>query len=179
MAQSKSTKKSTTKKSKTRGPVRDIKPKKATEAFTIHHLEKEEAPAVEPLIEISSVVEPDFETEQIETEEELAEPEMEVTSVPLAPSMHEDTSFDDLRAVDEPLPKDIIKVRFDKFVHLVSNHELGDIVQENAEEEIILSTNLLTELAGSRDNREERKIPLVFIVGIAIGIVLTYIFFST
>jgi hypothetical protein len=52
------------------------------------------------------------------------------------------------------------------------------VVNSHAQEEIIMSTDLLTELAGSHDRREERKIPLVFLVGIAIGVVLTYIFFS-
>jgi len=62
---------------------------------------------------------------------------------------------------------------------LIANHDMEDVVAANVNKEIIMDSNLLTELASSRDRREERKIPLVFLVGIAIGVVLTYIFFST
>ncbi len=79
----------------------------------------------------------------------------------------------------EVMPKDTVRVKFVKFVNLVSSRDFREVITANADEEIIMSSNLLTELAGSQDRVEERKIPLVFLVGIAIGVVLTYIFFST
>lgn len=187
MAQSKPSKKRASIKAargKVRGPVRDIKPKesRAKDAFTIHPLEKEDVPTVEPLVEMA-VEESDFEINKVEedeeTFEEVEEPEIEISKLPPIDKLEEDKSLETLRSVDESEARETIKVRFDKFVQLVANHDLDETIQANAEQEIIMSSNLLTELAGSRDNREERKIPLVFIVGIAIGIVLTYIFFST
>jgi len=81
--------------------------------------------------------------------------------------------------VNELFPKDVIKVKFGTFVNLVANRDMADVIADNLNEEIILSSNLLTELAGAHDRREEKKIPLVFLIGIGIGVVLTYIFFST
>lgn len=68
-----------------------------------------------------------------------------------------------------------MKVRFAKFVQLVSTRDCSDVVNANPDEEVVISSNLLTELAGAHDEREEKKIPLVFLVGLAIGVVLTYI----
>ena len=41
-----------------------------------------------------------------------------------------------------------------------------------------MSSNLLTELAGSVDQKGERKTPVIFLVGLAIGVVITYILIS-
>ncbi|MCC7197391.1 hypothetical protein IT413_04335 [Candidatus Peregrinibacteria bacterium] len=109
-------------------------------------------------------------------------PRMEISHV----SAYEEEEEEDLEEepylqaldIDNANPRDTIKVKFGKFVQLVNSHDFADVVTTHAQEEIIMSTDLLTELAGSHDRREERKIPLVFLVGIAIGVVLTYIFFS-
>lgn len=76
-------------------------------------------------------------------------------------------------------PKDIIKVKFGTFVQLVASRDVMEVIEAHKDQEIIMSSNLLTELASTSDSREEKKIPIVFLVGIAIGVVLTYIFFST
>ncbi len=79
---------------------------------------------------------------------------------------------------EDPTPKEIVKVNFGKFVQLVASHDFTQVIAEHPNEDLIISSNLLTELAGSQDKGGERKIPLVFLVGIAIGVVLTYILFS-
>lgn len=81
--------------------------------------------------------------------------------------------------IDESLVKDLIKVKFSTFVSLIANRDLEDVFESNSDQQIIMNSNLLTELASSKDRREDKKIPIVFLIGIAIGIVLTYIFFST
>lgn len=82
------------------------------------------------------------------------------------------------KILQEVMPKDTVRVKFGKFVNLVASRDFKEVVAANVDEEITMSSNLLTELAGSQDRVEEKKIPLVFLVGIAIGVVLTYIFFS-
>lgn len=108
-------------------------------------------------------------------------PHMEISHIPAyeeeEDEMDEEPYLQELD-IDTANPRDTIKVKFGKFVQLVNSHDFADVVNSHAQEEIIMSTDLLTELAGSHDRREERKIPLVFLVGIAIGVVLTYIFFS-
>lgn len=162
-------------KAKSRMPMRDIKgTKPQKEVFTIHQL-KEETPTVEPLLENEYAGEGDVEIHHVEQDldyEPTKPPKMNVTPV-------EEESDDDLQLpdIEDLVPKETIKVKFGKFVQLVANHDFAEVIDAHAEDEIIMSSNLLTDLAGANDKREERKIPLVFLVGIAIGVVLTYIFF--
>ncbi len=176
-------------KNKARRPLRDIKPgNKPRNSFTVHHVRNEDSLSVEPLIENASDVPVNFNVERIESESDYDDannaPHLSISSVQ---DFEEDEEYEEyekdsnssLRTMEELPPKETVKVKFSKFVQLVANHDFGDVVDANANEEIIMSSNLLTELAGAHDQRGEKKIPLVFLVGIAIGVVLTYILFST
>ncbi|MBN1494515.1 hypothetical protein JW911_02120 [Candidatus Peregrinibacteria bacterium] len=77
--------------------------------------------------------------------------------------------------MDEPKAGEKIKVKFSNFVQLVATHNYEDVVQKNHDEEIIVSSNLLTDLANAHEQEEERRIPAIFIIGVVIGIVVTYI----
>ena len=75
----------------------------------------------------------------------------------------------------EPEALEKVKVSFDNFVKLVANHNYQDVIDKNAEEEVIVSSNLLADLANAHDQEEERRIPAIFIIGVLLGIVITYI----
>ncbi len=93
--------------------------------------------------------------------------EFEITSVMAAASEVK---------VHEPSEK--VKVKFKKFVHLVATHDFEGVMDENADEDVIISTNLLTDLANAHEQQEEpkdKKTPLFFIVGIVLGIVITFL----
>lgn len=163
-------------KSKSRSPMRDIKPQsQPRDVFMIHQLKGDgESPSVDPLVEESSA-QPGIEIRKIEDEgtyDPVAAPRMNVTPV------KEEVEEMDIPDIDDLIPRETIKVKFGKFVQLVQNHDFVDVIEAHADDEIIMTTNLLTDLAGAHDKREEKKIPLVFVVGIVIGVVLTYIFFS-
>lgn len=68
-----------------------------------------------------------------------------------------------------------VKVSFDNFVNLVANHNYEDVVKKNQSEEVIVSSNLLADLANAHEQDEERRIPAIFIIGVVLGIVITYI----
>jgi len=106
-------------------------------------------------------------------------PEMKLSSIQDLNNIDDVSEVNLLSDLEKSPPKELIKVKFGVFVNLVANHDTEGVISANSGKDIIMDTNLLTELASSRDRREERKIPLVFLVGIAIGVVLTYIFFST
>jgi len=76
---------------------------------------------------------------------------------------------------EEPKAGEKIKVRFSNFVQLVASHNYEDVVEKNQNEDIIVSSNLLTDLANAHEQDEERRIPAIFIIGVVIGIVVTYI----
>lgn len=65
---------------------------------------------------------------------------------------------------------DKVRVKFDKFIQLVATHTYEDILKANADEDVIISTNLLTDLANAHeDSGLSKKLPLMLILGIIIG----------
>jgi len=75
-------------------------------------------------------------------------------------------------------PSEKVRVNFEKFVQLVATHDFEEVMRKHAKEDIVLSTNLLTDLANAHDDKEEdtgkKKIPIFFIVGIILGVIITY-----
>lgn len=76
-------------------------------------------------------------------------------------------------------PHDKVKVKFDKFVNLIATHAYEEIIEKHLDEDVIISTNLLTDLANAHEEKEDKKMPLVFIVGILLGVILTYFLVKT
>lgn len=72
---------------------------------------------------------------------------------------------------------DYVKITFDRFVTLVANHSFLDVIERNKDEEVILSTNLLTDLANSRRFSPNTRTPLLVMGGIALGIFVGYFLF--
>jgi hypothetical protein len=87
------------------------------------------------------------------------------------------TPLKDEPMISPPMPTfgNKVTINFSKFVQLVANHSYIDIVDKNSDEEVIISGNLLTDLANSHDQMKERRMPLMFVAGLVIGIILTYI----
>lgn len=73
-------------------------------------------------------------------------------------------------------PSDRVKVKFDKFITLVATHTYEDILKKNADEDVIISTNLLTDLANAHEEEKgSKKLPFLFAVGIILGVVITWL----
>lgn len=91
-------------------------------------------------------------------------PDFEITQVSAAEEREEE-------------PGEKVRVRFEKFVQLVATHDFEEVMKRHAEEDIILSTNLLTDLANAHEEEQGqgKKLPIIFIIGIIIGVVLTYL----
>jgi hypothetical protein len=75
-------------------------------------------------------------------------------------------------------PKELIKVKFGKFVQLVASRDFLEILEKNKDEELIMSSNLLTDLAGAVEEKSEKKTPVIFLIGLAIGVIITYFLIS-
>lgn len=78
-------------------------------------------------------------------------------------------------------PNDKVKIKFDKFVNLIASHAYEDIVQKHSEDDVIISTDLLADIANAHDEEEPEsghKVPMIFVIGIALGIALTYMLFK-
>ncbi len=156
-------KKKTVKKS----PVRDIALKSSheEEAFSVHRIHEDDVPEVEPLDQ-ASFVNP-YADEDLYADGQDEEVEEDSDVPPSAPILVQQE------------PKEIVKVNFRKFVQLIASHDLEEVLKNNEQENVVLSSNLLTELAGAHDEgKEGRKTPVILLVGLAMGFVLAYILFS-
>lgn len=77
-----------------------------------------------------------------------------------------------------PEPGEKVKVKFKNFVELVATHNFEGVMNEHSTEDIILSTNLLTDLANAHEevpDQSKRMLPIILIVGIIIGVLVTYL----
>lgn len=74
-------------------------------------------------------------------------------------------------------PGDKVKVKFKNFVELVATHDFEEVMRKYEHEDIIVSTNLLTDLANAHEEEPEQshKTSILFIAGILLGVVVTYL----
>lgn len=70
-----------------------------------------------------------------------------------------------------------VKLTFGRFVTLVANHSFEDVVERNQDEDVILSTNLLTDLANARRFAPNTRGPLLVLGGFLFGILIAYFLF--
>lgn len=77
-------------------------------------------------------------------------------------------------------PHDRVKVKFDKFVNLIATHAYQEIFDKHVDEDVIVSTDLLTDLASAQEEKDDsKKIPAFFVVGIVIGVLVTWLLLRT
>ena len=106
----------------------------------------------------------DGRTINLRSEDEDIEPEFRLENV------SHDKAEPDFKSSDK------VKVRFDKFVNLVATHTYEELFEKYHDEEIIMSTNLLADLANTQEDSEDgKKMPLIFVFGILLGVAITWI----
>lgn len=76
-------------------------------------------------------------------------------------------------------PYDKVKIKFDKFVNLIATHAYEDIFEKHLDEDVIVSTDLLADLANAHEEKENKKTPLIFVLGIVLGGIIAWILFRT
>jgi argonaute-like protein implicated in RNA metabolism and viral defense len=72
-----------------------------------------------------------------------------------------------------------IRITFDRFVTLVASRSFLEVVERNKNEDVILSTNLLTDLANARRYSPNTRTPLLVLGGLTVGILLGFFLFNT
>ena len=71
---------------------------------------------------------------------------------------------------------DKVKVKFDKFVNLIASHAYEEIFDKHMNDDVIISTDLLTDLANAHEEKTDgKKMPVVLLVGILLGFVVAYL----
>jgi hypothetical protein len=73
-------------------------------------------------------------------------------------------------------PSNKVKVKFDKFVNLIATHAYQEIFDKHLNEDVIISTDLLADLANAHEEKDDgKKIPTFFLIGIVLGVIVTWI----
>lgn len=93
-----------------------------------------------------------------------------------------DVASSGARPVSFPVhSSDKVTIKFDKFVNLIASHDYESIFQRHIDQDVIVSTDLLADLANAHQEVEvnDRKVPFVFLFGILLGIVLMWILLKT
>lgn len=91
---------------------------------------------------------------------------------------HDDSGSDIIEEViDDREPGEQVRVKFDKFVQLVATHNFEEVLKDHADEDIIMNSNLLMDLASAHEDHEEdpKRQPMLIGVGVVIGGILAYI----
>lgn len=71
---------------------------------------------------------------------------------------------------------DKVKVKFDKFVNLVATHAYEEVFEKHADQDVIISTDLLADLANAHEEpTEKKKLPIVFLIGILLGVGIAWL----
>lgn len=69
----------------------------------------------------------------------------------------------------------MVRIRFDKFVTLLAKYDFEDLINKFEDQDLIISTDLLADLANvPTPEPEEKKPPYLFIAGIVLGIIVTW-----
>ena len=90
----------------------------------------------------------------------------------------EETAPSDLSGVASK-PHDKVKIKFDKFVNLVATHAYEEVFEKHEDEDIIISTDLLADLANAHEEKGDRKVPAIFLFGILLGLGLAWVLLKT
>lgn len=95
---------------------------------------------------------------------------------------HDDFEADVIDApVEEREPGELVKVRFDKFVQLVATHNFEEVLKNHADEDIVMNSNLLMDLASAHEDTDDSKkqsmmIGVGVLIGLAVAVVLLKLF---
>ena len=67
------------------------------------------------------------------------------------------TSVPDASAFAASAPHDRVKIKFDKFVNLVVMHASEELLEKHSDEDVVISTDLLADLANTHEEKSDGK----------------------
>lgn len=89
-----------------------------------------------------------------------------------------DPSEQGVESMQQAEESDYVHVKFQKFVQLVASHNFEEVMKEHGSDDILVSPDLITDLANAHEESEMgegRKLPVMLLVGIILGIIVTYL----
>lgn len=75
-------------------------------------------------------------------------------------------------------PSELVKVKFEKFVQLVATHNFEEVLKRYPDEDIVLGSNLLMDLASAHEDVDDgKRQPILIGLGVVIGLVIAFLVF--
>lgn len=75
-------------------------------------------------------------------------------------------------------PSELVKVKFEKFVQLVATHNFEEVLKRYPDEDIVLGSNLLMDLASAHEDADDgKRQPILIGLGVVIGLVIAFLVF--
>lgn len=112
----------------------------------------------------NSADEPEFKINRV-PEEKYVQKEMSHSATPL--SDHENAT---MHASDK------VKIKFDKFVNLIATHAYQEVFDKHVNEDVVISTDLLADLANAHEEKDDgKKVPVYVLVGVILGVLVTWL----
>lgn len=75
-------------------------------------------------------------------------------------------------------PSELVKVKFEKFVQLVATHNFEEVLKRYPNEDIVLGSNLLMDLASAHEDADDgKRQPILIGLGVVIGLVIAFLVF--
>lgn len=116
--------------------------------------------------------EAEFQVTEIEEEEEvLVEAPVKPVKKMIA-AQEEDLDLNNVRT------STMVKIKFEKFINLLSKYDFETLISMFSDQEIIIGTDLLSDLANPPVDKEEKpsRLPYyLFGIGLVLGIFLTWV----
>lgn len=76
---------------------------------------------------------------------------------------------------DEANVSDRVFISFKSFMDLVASHSYNTVIENFSDSRLTVSSELLTALANAHETKSEKKIPLIFSIGLIVGVIITYL----
>jgi len=129
-----------------------------------------------PKKEVETREKADFEIHHIsENEKRTFIPKIEKKTIHELKEENPATTEKPSQIISPTEPSKTIEVSFTMFSELISNPNSKKIINENSEEIITLSANLLTKLASATEEKNNNKLSIIFCIGLIIGITFAWV----
>lgn len=79
---------------------------------------------------------------------------------------------------EELVSADQVAINFGSFVELITTHDYRKVVIQRKDESVIISSNLLTDLANAHESRGDKKFPMIFTFGLILGVIIALLVFN-
>jgi len=76
---------------------------------------------------------------------------------------------------DESTISDRVMISFKSFMDLVASHSYNKVIDDLGDSKVTVESELLTALANAHETKSEKRVPLIFSIGLIAGVIIAYL----